>query len=415
MNRVNQASHLAYQFDIAVIGAGIVGLATARAIHQRFPTARCAVFEKEAQVAQHQTGHNSGVVHSGIYYPPGSLKAELCVRGRSALLAYCEAHDIPFKPVGKLIVATTPNELPALQTLYQRGLANAVPDIRWVEAEGIPAIEPHVAGIAAIHCPHTGILDYAQVCRAIATELTDAGVTVRRATAVQRVEANADGIMIATSTGAVRVPYLINCAGLFSDVLARQLLPHVDVQIIPFRGEYYRVRDPSFVRGLIYPVPDPTFPFLGVHLTRMMDGGLEAGPNAVLGYAREGYTKGTIRLREVGEYLRFPGMWQIARRYWRTGLYEIYRSYHRPAFLKAIQRLVPAIGAADIEPGGAGVRAQAVRRDGTLVDDFAFATTMHSFHVLNAPSPAATASFAIGAYIAERAAPTIEQALVTHR
>jgi (S)-2-hydroxyglutarate dehydrogenase len=400
---------MAQDNTVTIIGGGIVGLATARAITRRFPRIQLTIVEKESEVAMHQTGHNSGVVHSGIYYAPGSLKATLCLQGREELLAFCADHNIPYNPIGKVIVATHEKELSPLQKLHERGIANGIPGVRLLTRDELNAIEPHVNGIAAVHCPKTGILDYSRVCRALAEELEQAGAHILKGTMAQGIHQMEKSLVVSTTQGDLETCYLINCAGLYSDVVARWMLPHLDVRIIPFRGEYYDVHDTKFVNGLIYPVPDPQFPFLGVHLTRMIDGGLEAGPSAVLGFAREGYTKTTIQLGELWEIASFRGMWKIARKYWRMGLYEFYRSVNKSEFVRSIQKLVPSITSSDVSPGGAGVRAQAVRRDGTFLDDFAFAETARSLHVLNAPSPAATASLAIGHHIVRRAEEALEE------
>lgn len=396
-------------FDIAIVGAGIVGLATAHALIERYPDLKLVILEKEDDVARHQTGHNSGVIHSGIYYKPGSLKARLCVAGVRKLTAFCDVHGIPYQRIGKVIVATREDELPRLETLYERGVANGVPGVRKIGREELREIEPHAAGICAIHSPHTGIVDYKHVARVLRDVLQRRGVRVQVASKVQTITVGRadDELRIGLARGEeVAARRLINCAGLHSDAVARMMGLQPDVRIVPFRGEYYFVKPEKhyLVRGLIYPVPDPAFPFLGVHFTRTIDGQVEAGPNAVFAFAREGYAMSRISLPDLMGTLAFPGFQKVARKWWRTGAFEIYRSLSKAAFVRSLQVLVPEVGADDIERGGAGVRAQAVSADGQLVDDFRFMETPHSLHVLNAPSPAATASLAIGEHIAERAA-----------
>lgn len=359
---------------IAVVGGGIVGLATAHALRDLRPV----VFEKERGVARHQTGHNSGVIHSGIYYKPGSFKARLSVEGARLMKSFCSQNGIPHEICGKVIVAVEEAELPRLEELLRRARANGVVAERLDEA-GLRDVEPHARGIAALRVPGTGIVDYGAVARKLAE-----GVDVRLGVRVDSVR----------SLGARLV---VNCAGLHSDRLARSRL-----KIVPFRGEYYDLRRTDLVRGLIYPVPDPAFPFLGVHFTRRVGGGVEAGPNAVLALKREGYRWRDVSIRDALETLAYPGFRRLARRHWRMGLMEVWRSIRKPAFVRALQRLVPAVRAEDLEPAGAGVRAQALDPDGTLVDDFRIEERPGEIHVLNAPSPAATASLAIGKLIADR-------------
>jgi L-2-hydroxyglutarate oxidase LhgO len=396
-------------YDIAIIGGGILGLATARAILDQAPRAKLVVLEKEMDIAQHQTGHNSGVIHSGIYYKPGSYKARLCVEGARLMKAYCEKHEIEVETCGKVIVATSPEELPRLKTLYERGVANGVPGVTMIDAARLKEIEPHARAVAGIHSPETAIVDYKVVAASLARDLVASGVTLERNFRVTSIARLRGTLRLGTADGhAVAASHLVNCAGLYSDVVARLAEAPVDVQIVPFRGEYYMIRPERqhLVNGLIYPVPDPEFPFLGVHFTRTVHGDVEAGPNAVLALAREGYSWTRVRPAELLATLRFPGFHAIARKYWRTGAYETYRSLSKRAFVKALQRLVPALRPEDIHPGGAGVRAQAVTRDGALVDDFRIVQTADAVHVLNAPSPAATASLAIGRHIATIAAET---------
>ncbi len=395
--------------DIAIVGGGIIGLATALALSEQAPGLRLAVLEKEARLAAHQSSHNSGVIHAGIYYAPGSYKARLCVEGMKLMHAFCDMHEIRYERCGKVIVATSPDELPRLDRLYERGVANGVEGLERIGPERVREIEPHANALQAIHSPATGIVDFGKVSVAMAKVLQGRGAAILTGARVERIVSANGGVVLETASGTVRARALINCAGLYADRVARLMGVRTDVRIIPFRGEYYELiaerRD--LVRGLIYPVPDPAFPFLGVHFTRTIHGGVEAGPNAVLAFAREGYTYKHIRLGEVAGMLAYPGLWRMVGRYWRMGLYELYRSLSRSAFVRALQRLVPEISPADLEPGGAGVRAQAVEKDGALVDDFRIVETPKAIHVLNAPSPAATASLAIGRHIADLAARTL--------
>jgi (S)-2-hydroxyglutarate dehydrogenase len=397
-------------FDDLVIGGGIVGLATARALQLRHPGKRIALLEKERAVAQHQTGHNSGVIHSGIYYKPGSLKAQLCVSGAERMLAFCAEHAIAHKRCGKVIVATERSELEKLAELARRARENGVQGVEEIDSAQLKKIEPHAAGIAALWSPNTGIADYVAVCEMLRTQLVADGCDVQLASKVTAIDERADGVDVhlATSAGSqsLRTQAVINCGGLQSDEIARMLGAADDVQIVPFRGEYYFVKPArrSLVNGLIYPVPDPNFPFLGVHFTITVGGEVEAGPNAVLAFAREGYSFADVNAGELARTLSFPGFQTLARKWWRTGAYEIYRSLNKAAFVRSLQKLVPAIQSADIVRGSAGIRAQAVAADGALLDDFRFAETPRSLHVLNAPSPAATASLAIADAIATRAA-----------
>ena len=390
------------RFDLAVVGGGIVGLATALALLAERPGLRLVILEKEARLASHQTGHNSGVIHSGIYYKPGSHKARLCVEGARLMKEFCAQHGIRVDPIGKVIVATSEAELPRLQALFERGTANGVQGLRLLDRDRLREIEPHAAAMRAIHSPTTSIVDYGEVAQALARELLTQGTVIRTGARVSAIQRTDEGFDLSTASGPIQARRLVNCAGLYSDVVARLAGARPGVRIIPFRGEYYMIRPErhDLVRGLIYPVPDPEFPFLGVHFTRTVHGDVEAGPNAVLAFAREGYRFGRIHLRELAGTLGYRGFWSMARRYWRTGSYEMYRSLSKAAFVEALQRLLPEIGPADITPGGAGVRAQAVAEDGSLVDDFRIARSTDAIHVLNAPSPAATASLAIGRHIA---------------
>ena len=395
--------------DIVIVGGGIVGLATARALLERAPGARLVVLEKERELATHQTGHNSGVIHSGIYYRPGSFKARLCVEGARLMRGFCAVHGIRVVEVGKVIVATDAAELPRLQTLFERGMANGVPGLSLLDPGQVRELEPHASALRAIHSPHTAIVDYGEVAAALAKDLSGRGVTVETGFRVRSIERRPEGVVVGDGARTIVTRGLVNCAGLYSDEIARLAGVRPDVRIIPFRGEYYMVRPDrrDLVRGLIYPVPDPEFPFLGVHFTRTVHGDVEAGPNAVLAFAREGYRFGRIHPGELAGTLGYAGFWAMARRYWRMGTFEMYRSLSKAAFVRALQRLVPGVRAEDVERGGAGVRAQAVSPDGSLVDDFRIVTGPGSVHVLNAPSPAATASLAIGRHVAGLAAETL--------
>jgi (S)-2-hydroxyglutarate dehydrogenase len=389
--------------DVVVVGGGIVGLATAWTLVQRDPSRRVCVLEKERRLAQHQSGRNSGVIHSGIYYKPGSLKAQTCRQGKEMLESFCRDRGIAMETCGKVIVAIEESEEPQLEEILRRGVANGVQCER-IDAVQLRALEPQAAGIAAIHVRESGIVDYVGMCERMAAEVVQAGSAVVCTAAVQSIQERAGLIEVKHQEGTVRAGQLINCAGLYSDRIARLAGLVPEVQIVPFRGEYYELEDGhrGLCRNLIYPVPDPAFPFLGVHLTRMFDGRVECGPNAVLALAREGYGWGTIAPGELAQTLTFGGFLRLAVKYWQTGAGEIWRSISKRAFVRALQRLVPALEGKHLRPGRAGVRAQAVRRDGTLVDDFLFQRLGQQLHVLNAPSPAATASLAIGRSIVEQ-------------
>lgn len=387
--------------DVLIVGGGIVGLATARALRCQSPEWKIAVVEKEDGIARHQTGHNSGVIHAGIYYKPGSYKARLCVSGVAQMKAFCEANAIPYENCGKLIVASDESEIPRLMTLHERGVANGVPGLRLLSSEEVREIEPHVRAVRGIFSPHTAIVDYREVSRAMAAQLKQDGVELLTSARLDALVRGGGGLIATTSRGQIGARYLINCGGLYSDRIARLCGAQPNIQIIPFRGEYYTLRpNQNLVRGLIYPVPDPEFPFLGVHFTKRIQGDYEAGPNAVLAFAREGYRMRRVNPGELFESIRYRGFWAMASRYWRTGLYEVGRSLSKAAFTRALQKLVPAIQESDLLPGGAGVRAQAVAPDGSMVDDFSVVRSEGAIHVLNAPSPAATASLAIGDHIA---------------
>ena len=393
-------------FERCVIGAGIVGLATARALLARRPGSSLVVLEAEDRPAAHQTGHNSGVLHSGLYYRPGSLKAELCAAGRERMVAFCAQKGLAFERCSKLVVATSDEELPRLDELERRGRANGLAGIERLGPDGLRAHEPHVAGIAGLFVPQTGILDYAAVSRALADDVRAAGGEVRLSCAARElVPEKGGGFRVGTAAGELLARGLVNCGGLQADRIARRAGLALDTAIVPFRGEYKLLvpERASLVRGLIYPVPDPRFPFLGVHFTRRVDGSVEAGPNAVLALARHGYTRKVVSPRDAWDMARLPGFWRMARRYWRTGLAEEWRSWSLGAFTRALARLVPDVRPEDLRRAGAGVRAQALDRDGSLADDFRIARGRDSFHVLSAPSPAATASLAIGEHVAREA------------
>ena len=393
------------RYDVAVIGGGIVGMATAMALTQRSHLS-LVVLEAEDRLAPHQTGNNSGVIHSGLYYKPGSQKARTCVEGREALYRFCVERGIAHERCGKLVVALTPDELPRLDELERRAGANGLEGLRRVGVAEMRAVEPHVAGIAGLVVPHTGIVDYVVVTNAYADEVRGKGGEIVLRARLRRVRRENGGLALETAAGTVRARHLVNCAGLQCDRVARLCGARPGVRIVPFRGEYYELvperRD--LVRNLAYPVPDPQFPFLGVHFTRKVSGGVEAGPNAVLAFKREGYRKTSFSLADSLGTLTFPGFWRLAGRYWRIGTGEMWRSWSKAAFVRALQRLLPELRASDLVPGGTGVRAQALDRSGALVDDFSIIAQEGMIHVLNAPSPAATASIAIGRHIAEMAA-----------
>jgi (S)-2-hydroxyglutarate dehydrogenase len=403
---------MASQYDLTIIGGGIVGLATALKMLEAYPRTRLLILEKEPQLARHQTGNNSGVIHSGLYYRPGSLKARSCVTGRKALIEFCNENSVPYELCGKVVVATSPEELPRLDELYRRGVVNGLQGLEIIGMERLKELEPHATGIKGLHVPETGIIDYKKVAEAYAARVRDAAGDIRLSQKVVGILDGRDELILQTSGGDYRTKHLINCCGLQSDIVAKMMKTrhatgkNDEHRIIPFRGEYYKIAPERqfLVRNLIYPVPDPTFPFLGVHFTRMAKGGVEAGPNAVLALAREGYHHTQVNLGDLWRTVSFGGFWAMAGKYWQTGFGELYRSLSKPAFVRALQKLVPEIRESDLIPGGAGVRAQAVSASGALVDDFVIQESPNVIHVLNAPSPGATASLAIGKSITEMAA-----------
>jgi len=382
--------------EITVIGGGIIGLAIA--YQGALAGVKMRVLEKEKNVGMHQSSHNSGVLHAGLYYKPGSLKARLATRGIRLMTAFCAQHNIPYDICGKLVVATDEAEIPRLRELLKRGTENGLRDLRWMETPELHEIEPHVAGIAAVHVPEEGIVDYSKVCQTLLAEITNLGGEVITNAQVTALEEKSAGWRIKSTFGDVETPFIVNAAGLYCDRVYQLSGGKSSARILPFRGEYYRLREEkqSLVRNLIYPVPDPSFPFLGVHFTRLIGGGVEAGPNAVLAFAREGYRKTTVDLRDLTESLTFPGLWRFLKKYPQMCGHEFLQSLSKARFCRSLQRLVPEITKDDLETGGAGVRAQAIDADGTLLQDFRFGYGKNALHLLNAPSPGATASLAIG-------------------
>ncbi len=390
-------------YDVAVIGGGIVGVATAMNLLAN-PGRRVLVLEAEGELAAHQTGHNSGVIHSGLYYKPGSLKAATCTRGREALYRFCEEEGVAHERCGKVVVATTPTEVTALDELERRGRASGLDGLKRLVSEEIREREPHVVGLDGLFVPQTGIVDYAEVTRALARRITERGGEIRLNTRFLGRHRDGAAEVIETDRGEFTARNLINCAGLNSDRVALACGVDPGLRIVPFRGEYHHLSTTdTLINHLVYPVPDPRFPFLGVHFTRMIGGGIEAGPNAVLAFKRHGYSKLSFSLRDTISYLTYGGFWRMAWRHWRMGLAEMWRSLSRRAFVRALNKLVPELTVADLRPGGAGVRAQALLPDGTLADDFQVTTAPRMIHVLNAPSPAATAALAVGRHVADLA------------
>ena len=396
--------------NVGVVGAGILGLAIARRLGQVMPGVEVTVLEKEAAVAQHQTGHNSGVVHAGLYYRPGSLKADLCQAGRAMLAEYCREHHLPYQTCGKLVVAADTHEIPALHEIQARAEANSVPGIRWLDSQAIPDMEPYAVGAAALHSPQTAITDFAAVARCVADEVRLSGGQVLLSTRVLSANQLAGGVNVVTDRGVLTFDRLIVCAGLQSDRVARSAGDLAEPSIIPFRGEYLRLRPDRrwLVRALIYPVPDPAYPFLGVHFTLRVDGNIDVGPNAVLATAREGYGRGAVALDDILETVRWPGFRRLAREHWRMGLEELAGSVSRRLFVSRARRYVPSLRAADVERAPAGVRAQAVDRDGSLVDDFRIHNLGAVLAVRNAPSPAATSSLAIAEHVVREVLATLQ-------
>ena len=391
-------------FDVAVIGGGIVGLATAMALASDY-AASVIVLEAEGALASHQTGNNSGVIHSGLYYKPGSLKARLCTEGRKALVRFCDERNIPYELCGKVVVATHESELPALDELQRRGAANELADLRRLSIEEVREYEPHVAGVAGLMVKETGIVNYRRVAEEYAKVVQELGGSVRTSSRVYAVTQKPDALVLHTTQGDIEARSLVNCGGLHCDRVARMCGLNPGVQIVPFRGEYYKLSDDAWhlCRNLIYPVPNPAFPFLGVHFTRMIEGGIEAGPNAVLALSRHGYKWRNLNLKDLAETLTYSGFWKMAGKYWKSGFGEMHRSLSKKAFLKALQQLMPEVQLPHLSPGGAGVRAQAMHPSGAMVDDFYIQNAPRMVHVLNAPSPAATASLSIGRHIAKAA------------
>ncbi len=393
------------QASVIIVGGGVIGLATAYRLLQSYPSKSVLVLEKEDKLAAHQSGHNSGVLHTGIYYRPGSLKAMNCRQGRDAMVAFCREQGIDHEICGKVIVAVDDGQLSSLQQLYDRGQANGV-RCEFISAEQLRDLEPHAAGVRAIHVPDAGIVDYRQVCQRLSDLITASNARVITGARVVGMTEQKNSVVIETTRGQFQADCVVNCAGLHSDRVTRMSGVRPAAKIIPFRGEYFQLRGAGrgLIRNLIYPVPDPSFPFLGVHFTRMIDGSVECGPNAVLAWAREGYKKSDVNLRDLAESLTYPGFIRLALKYWRIGAGEMWRSLSKRAFVRALQRLVPEIEIDHLEPALSGVRAQAVGRDGSMIDDFLFQESPRAVNVGNAPSPAATASLNIGQMIVEKLA-----------
>ena len=393
------------QYDVVVVGGGIIGLATSMKLTQDFPNLKVAVLEKEKEVAQHQTGHNSGVIHAGIYYAPGSQKANFCSTGGKLLRDFCDEYGIPYDMCGKLIVATDDSEIPQLEELFKRGTENGAEGLRMVDQEEIKEIEPYSAGVKAILSPNTGIIDYFEVSQAYATRMRENGGDLLTNVEVISIE-NKDGLVyIDTTSGTVVAKYVLNCAGLHADTVARMMGVDVGVKIVPFRGEYFSIipEKEHMVKGLIYPVPNPSMPFLGVHFTRRINGSVEAGPNAVLAFAREGYKKTDVNLKDTLGTLSYAGFWKMSAKYWKVGMHEQYRSLVKGVFVKSLQKLMPEITGDDLGNPGAGVRAQVIDSNGGLLQDFAIEASANAIHVLSAPSPGATSSLTISEYIVDLA------------
>jgi L-2-hydroxyglutarate oxidase len=392
------------KYDIIVIGAGIVGLSAALKILEKNPALKLLILEKENQVAKHQTGNNSGVIHSGIYYKPGSLKATNCLNGYMMLLDFCNKNNIRYDICGKIIIATSDKEIPYMKNLYERGIQNGLTGLRILSNEQVKEIEPHVECKTAIYVPQTGIIDYKEVSNKYLELILNHSSSIKFNETVTGIKIKNDYCEVITDNASYQSNFIVTCAGLHSDRIAKMTHPHLQIKIIPFRGEYYKIKEEKnyLVKNLIYPVPNPEFPFLGVHFTRMINGEREAGPNAVLSFKREGYSKTSFSLNDTLETFAYPGFHKVMKKNWKVGLGEFYRSYYKSAFVKALQRLVPEIQKDDLITGGAGVRAQACSRDGGLLDDFYIVEDKRIFHVCNAPSPAATSSLSIGDYLANK-------------
>ena len=392
-------------YDIIVVGGGIVGLATALKIKTANPFLKVLLLEKENELAKHQTGNNSGVIHSGLYYKPGSLKAKNCIHGYHLLIDFCKENNVPFELCGKIVVATEKEEIPLLENLHVRGLQNGLENLKKLTKEQLKEYEPYVNGLAGIFVPQTGIVDYKKVSEKYGELLKQKEADIHLQEQVIDIQVDTSKVLVVTQKQSYSAKLVVNCAGLYSDKVARMTVKDLNVKIIPFRGEYFKLKKEKeyLVKNLIYPVPDPNFPFLGVHFTRMAKGGVEAGPNAVLAFKREGYNKSDINLSELAETLAWPGFQKVAAKYWRTGFGEMYRSFSKAAFTKALQKLIPEIQESDLVEGGAGVRAQACDREGGLVDDFMILEKEHVINVCNAPSPAATSSLAIGETVSKLA------------
>ena len=391
--------------DIIIVGGGIVGLATAYKIKLKNPQLSVLLLEKEAKLAKHQTGNNSGVIHSGVYYKPGSLKAKNCIDGYKELLKFCDEEGVPYELCGKIIVATDKAELPTLSMIEERGKENGLQNLKRLTREEVKEHEPYVNGIAGIHVPQTGIIDYTAMSLKIAEKFQALGGEIALNEKVADIKKLKDITQVITQKNSYETTLVVNCAGLYSDKIAQLTSEKLDLKIIPFRGEYFMIKPEKqyLVKNLIYPVPDPNFPFLGVHFTRMINGGIEAGPNAVLAFKREGYRKSLFNLAELGETLAWPGFQKVAAKYWKTGFGEMYRSFSKSAFTTALQKLLPDIMESDLTPGGAGVRAQACDRNGGLIDDFLILEEENAINVCNAPSPAATSSLSIGDHVSDLA------------
>lgn len=394
------------QYDLIIIGAGLIGLSTARAILKREPSLKLAIVEKEETIAMHQSGRNSGVIHSGIYYKPGSLKANMCVAGAEAMYAYCKEKQIPTQQCGKVIIAVKDNELQRLENLYKRGQENGVPHIQWLDAQELKKKEPYAAGLAAVYCPTTGIVDYTEVARALAEEIQEMGAEIITSFEVDAISSDEeDVILISTKKDILCAHYLISCGGVYADRLASQNKGSKTPQIIPFRGDYLILKPHArhIINGLIYPVPDPQFPFLGVHFTPRMDGSVWLGPNAVLAFSREGYRLGDMNINDLLEVFKYPGFRKLITKHWKMGCGEFYRDLFKFAYVRALQQYIPMLRAFDCFKGPSGIRAQALNPDGTLVDDFVFDSPMpRTLHVRNAPSPGATSCLVIGEAIAQK-------------